>query len=108
MGRLLRVCAGFVAGFLIASSRVSPCFAQTSDYSSDVAAFVSDADRYVSYSMREPRSASTDVGTIDESFPRPDDTSLEMFLSRKSQVSAGRADSMCLHEQAHVHELIWE
>lgn len=47
MGRLLRVSAGFVAGFLIASSMALPCFAQTSDYNPDVAAFVHDADHFV-------------------------------------------------------------
>ena len=48
MGRPLPVCAGFVAGLLIASSMALPCSAQTSDYSSDAAAFVRDADHYVS------------------------------------------------------------
>ncbi len=48
MGRPLPVCAGFVAGLLIASSMALPCSAQTSDYSSDVVPFVAAADHYVS------------------------------------------------------------
>lgn len=48
MGRLLRVSAGFAAGFLIASLMASHCFAQTSDHNSDVAAYVSAADHWVS------------------------------------------------------------
>lgn len=45
MGWSVRSYAGFVAGFLIAGSMAS---AQTSDYSSDVAAYVSAADHWVS------------------------------------------------------------
>lgn len=48
MGRPLPVCAGLVAGLLVASSMAFPCSAQTSGYSSDAAAFVRDADHYVS------------------------------------------------------------
>ncbi len=48
MARLLRVCTRIAAGFLVASSMASPCPAQTSGYNPDVAAFVRDADNFVS------------------------------------------------------------